>query len=305
MNPEHGHEGGTGRREEAALSTVLRDAAGDLMPNTPALVSGGVARGKRMRVARRAQVAVAAAAVVALGGAGMVALGDLGGGGGTTVAAPGSSGAATPAPTPPQALAAPTLTARQAADALKQLLPAGAVVEEVTAYDPATGGGGEVGVTLRVDADRLGAGAVTLIISSGNSPGLECFDDTGLNASCDLVPQADGSQLRLEKNWERPATPTTEDDKPGVNGGGARVWSAWAQRADGIRIYVSASSAADEKGQETREAPALTIEQLKAVATAPVWATLATPESVPQPTKGRYGTPAAPDPSAAVPLTTG
>ncbi|UGQ13816.1 hypothetical protein LO772_09585 [Yinghuangia sp. ASG 101] len=293
MNPEHGHDGGTGRRDEAALSTALRDAAGDLVPPTPALVSGGLARGKRMRATRRAQIAVAAVAVVALGGGGLVALGDLGGGGGTTVAAPGSSVPDSPPPSPAPAPVPQTLvlTAGQATDALRQLLPAGATVEDVSATDPGVGTGNEVAVTLRVDPDGRGPGEVTLLISSGNTE-LICFDDTGLNASCDLVTQADGSRLRLERNWEYPATPSTEDGKAGVDGAGAQVWSATFQR-DGLRIHVGASSAAAEKTPATREAPALTPEQLQAIATAPVWTTLVTPQTLPLPAKGGFGAPAA------------
>ncbi|WP_436791774.1 hypothetical protein [Yinghuangia sp. YIM S10712] len=281
MNPEHGHTGGIGRPEEAALSTALRDAAGDLMPNTPALVRGGMARGRRMRVARRAQVVVAAAAVVALGGVGTVALSDLNGGGGTTVAAPGSSVAGTPSATP----TTPLLTAEseqvkalaeEAGQVLRQFWPAGAQVEQWVSLD-----GGGIGVYSKVDPDGQGLGLVTLLISSGNSE-LTCFDDTGLNATCDLLPQPDGSQLRLEKNWEYPATPSTEDGKAGTDGSGAELWSAVLNRPDGVRIYVSASSASTEKSPETRTAPALTLEQLRSIATAPQWTTLVTPDKLPQ-----------------------
>ncbi|MFE7457297.1 hypothetical protein [Streptomyces sp. NPDC057554] len=60
--------------------------------------------------------------------------------------------------------------------------------------------------------------------------------------------------------------------KPGEKGGtGVVWWTADTMRPDGMRVVVSAFNSGTQSSPATRPEPALTLEQLKAVATSPEW----------------------------------
>ncbi|MFD6302995.1 hypothetical protein ACFWFF_07965 [Streptomyces sp. NPDC060223] len=62
---------------------------------------------------------------------------------------------------------------------------------------------------------------------------------------------------------------------PGEKGGsGVVMWTADTIRPDGGRVVVSAFNSGGQESDATREAPAVTIEQLKAIATSPKWLTV-------------------------------
>ncbi|WP_418958343.1 hypothetical protein [Streptomyces tritici] len=74
----------------------------------------------------------------------------------------------------------------------------------------------------------------------------------------------DGTLVSLEK-------------KPGEKGGKNVVWwSADTMRTDGFRVVISAFNTAAQHERATREEPALTLEQLKAMALSPKWKALPT-----------------------------
>lgn len=284
MNPQHPQD--PARGAETLLADTLHDTADGLTPNTTQLVRGGMARGRRMRSVRRAQVVVATLAVVAIGGAGTVVLGDLGGGSTNSgvAAAPSApasgagptTGTAPSAPTPAQGRVA--VTPEEAAEQLTKLLPAGAAVAVEKRGNELSS---ELSVNLTIDPDGRGAGRVTLIISPDRDPAI-CFDTTGMKAECELKTPRNGT-LRLEKNWVTPASTVQAqaDGKAGPNGRGPKLWSAWFVRADGVQVYVSASSSTTESGADTRPTTALTMAQLEAIATAPVWDSI-TPDKLPK-----------------------
>jgi hypothetical protein len=58
------------------------------------------------------------------------------------------------------------------------------------------------------------------------------------------------------------------DDKAGS---GILMWTADTMRKDGMRVVISAFNAADQNSAATRATPALTIEQLRAMALSPKW----------------------------------
>ncbi|MFE9439473.1 hypothetical protein ACFYO2_10755 [Streptomyces sp. NPDC006602] len=58
------------------------------------------------------------------------------------------------------------------------------------------------------------------------------------------------------------------DDKVGS---GVVMWTADTMRKDGMRVVISAFNAADQHSDASRSTPALTIEQLRAIALSPKW----------------------------------
>ncbi|MDI2132158.1 hypothetical protein [Yinghuangia seranimata] len=276
---------------EATLADAMHAATAGFQPPTAELVRGGLARGRRMRAVRRAQVTVAALAVVAIGGAGTVALSDLGSGS-------AKAGPAAPPPSvsaPPSAGATPQqhqpLTAEKALETLKTLLPAGYDVKVQSLSNPGQNGS-QVGVYLLVDPhDGKPATMVNMLFSGpmGSSDDNKCWTfhaAEGIWCTNETTPNG---SLRLEQNREWPASETTEDDKRGPAGGGAKQWSAGIIRKDGANIYAYATNGAVEKGAEVRTNPVLTTDQLKAIVTAPVWDTVAAADALPKPVTNKSG----------------
>ncbi|MEV7342764.1 hypothetical protein [Streptomyces sp. NPDC093544] len=62
---------------------------------------------------------------------------------------------------------------------------------------------------------------------------------------------------------------------PGEKGGsGVVMWTADTIRTDGRRVVISAFNSGSQESDATRETPAVTIDQLKAIATSPKWLTV-------------------------------
>lgn len=272
---------------EATLADAMHAATAGFQPPTAELVRGGLARGRRMRAVRRAQVTVAALAVVAIGGAGTVALSDLGSGSGKTNVAgsanqPNTSASAPPAPGTPQT---PPVTAQQVFDTIKSLLPAPGTVTDVVLNDAT--GGSTVGVKFTYDPDGKGAADVVAHVEgNGQDPKTwVCPSFPGYDpANCTITPLPDGSTLHVRKDREFPMSESTADGKAGPSGGGAKEWSAQIARPDGVQVFIYATDSIGEKtGHVTRSAPVLTLEQLKAVVTSPLWGSVAPKAAMPTP----------------------
>lgn len=258
-----------------ALAAAMRSAAVELQPPTPQLVNGGLARGRRMRTARRAQMLVASVAVVAAGVGGAVVLPGLGDESTTGQAPVGS------APTAQGSPSSPPLTQEQREqlilDKVMSLLPAGA--------QPT----GTPTVRIQAEPDTTGlriGHSVDMVLQGASGPGDVqvsithrrptedniCPDMTGITgATCVNETLQDGSTLRLERNREYPATGTDADGKS-VNGSGAHEWRAHLITPTGLSIFVVADNAVGEKTRDTAPQPVLTLDQLKSIATDPGWA---------------------------------
>ncbi|WP_223184484.1 hypothetical protein [Streptomyces sp. CBMA152] len=76
--------------------------------------------------------------------------------------------------------------------------------------------------------------------------------------------------------WNLPdGTRVAEDQRPGEKGGAGVVWwTVDTVRSTGLRVVVSAFNTGNENSPSTREAPALTMAQLKAIALDKKWAML-------------------------------
>ncbi|SCE62166.1 hypothetical protein GA0115261_112422, partial [Streptomyces sp. OspMP-M43] len=75
----------------------------------------------------------------------------------------------------------------------------------------------------------------------------------------DATTQPDGTLLATSK-------------KPGEKGGpGVVMWTADSMRPDGMRVVVSAFNSGEQSSPATRQAPALTMDQLTALVLSPEW----------------------------------
>ncbi|GAA4959544.1 hypothetical protein GCM10023205_23190 [Yinghuangia aomiensis] len=268
--------------EAESLSSAMHAATSAFQPPTAALVRGGMARGKKFQSLRRMQVAGAAFAVVAAAGVGTAVLSTSSGGDqkASVAAQPPAVSQAAPQQAPQPA----KLTAQAALDALKQLLPAGYTVSDVKLRDADTGARGDTSVSVEALVDPGDGKATTLYLAL--RPGATAGDNacwtftagTGIWCKNETLPNG---TLRLEQNREYPASESTADGKAGINGRGAKVWSVSLSRTDGVAVYANTTNAAGEKtGKDVRTDPPLTTDQLKAIVTAPVWNTLAGPDSM-------------------------
>jgi hypothetical protein len=252
---------------ESALAAGMRTAAEALrLPGTE-LAAGGLARGRRLRRVRRVQLAGLAAAVLVAAVTTTTAVAS--GAGRPTDGPAGVAAAGDPMPSPS---ARGPLTSANLAEAMPGLLPEGATGR----WQPAPSGGDEVGASALL-RDAKGSGRSVVIVRA-SAPGelpLVCPDLAGTAATCTVSRLPDGSTLRLDQNFEYPATKSTQGGKAGPRGRGAKVWSATLARPDGILVYLEATdSSASKHGRATRPAPILTLDQLTAVVTDPAWQTL-------------------------------
>ncbi|GAB2586828.1 hypothetical protein GCM10027168_19580 [Streptomyces capparidis] len=278
---------------ETALAGALRAGAEGVQPRTAHLVAGGLERGRRMR-ARRARVVgvtVAVAAVAATAGAVAAVTGGAD--------RPGDV-AAVPSPSAP---AAEELTRRHLTDQVSGLLPRGVTVRwdkapDAAAGKPAPGGAGKKRAAdsgggksaphdvaaggVLTDARGSGQAHVTVRRAAPKEGPPVCPDLTGTAATCTVTRLADGSALRLERNFEYPATPGAGDGKAGPQGGGAEINSVQLVRTDGVVVFLQSSDTEKEKsGRATRPAPVLSLEQLRTIVTDPSWRTLPDPAPFP------------------------
>ncbi|MGW2594206.1 hypothetical protein ACWCXC_28620 [Streptomyces sp. NPDC001515] len=84
---------------------------------------------------------------------------------------------------------------------------------------------------------------------------------------------SDAGDLFLADTEELPdGTKVASHQGPGEKGGaGVRMWTVDTLRPDGLRVVVSAFNSGAQNTPATREEPALTMAQLRAVATSPAW----------------------------------
>lgn len=131
---------------------------------------------------------------------------------------------------------------------LRALLPKGLLVTE-------KGGEGEFAYVV-VD-DGKGRSLVQVNVQ----PDMRDVADQ-LFAGSGVTTLPDGTKVKLEK-------------KPGEKGGaGVVMWTADTMRKDGFRVVVSAFNAGAQHQAATRDEPALTMEQLKALALSAKWQSL-------------------------------
>ncbi|MEU6051379.1 hypothetical protein ABZ829_13240 [Streptomyces xanthochromogenes] len=239
------------------------------------LVESGLLRGRR-RLARRRTAAVAgsvlALATVGLGGAYAAGLvGGENGGGGSSVAGPAK---------PTQPVGGKADGARMVA-LLKSLLPAGDVTKEQGSgpADPAKPANADDASLVApaptasvVFDDGRGAGAIGLTVnrvdpaaeSSGRQVACPAKAYVDYDA-CTAEKLPDGSRFMLFQGYEYP-----DRREP------TKRWQAVLLTPRGALVEVSEWNAPSEKGAATtRDTPPLTAAQLRAVATAPQWLTVA------------------------------
>lgn len=266
-NPEQQSAAGA---PEAELVAVLRASAQALQPPVGDLAAKGLARGRRMRHTRRAGlVGLTAAAVAGLVVGAVAVTGDTGSERTAAVGAPPSPTAQQDPPTQRE------LTSRDLERVVSELLPQGVSVN----WDKPThddNGASAQGVLT----DAEGSGQIYVILEDRGSEVSDatCPDMTSTAATCVNSVLADGSTLRLEKNWEYPATASTTDGKAGAEGSGAQIHSAHVFSADGTSLYLSSSDTSAEKAHDaTRPAPVLSLAQVKAIVSDPAWQSLPAP----------------------------
>ncbi|MFJ6015072.1 hypothetical protein [Streptomyces sp. NPDC092952] len=127
---------------------------------------------------------------------------------------------------------------------LKSLLPASAKV---------VSGRGEDGYAYVVVDDGRGASLVQINVQ----PGMSDVEDELFGAGAEVL--ADGTKAVTHQG-------------PGEKGGpGVVMWTADTLRPDGLRVVVSAFNSGAQNTKATRKTPALTLTQLKAVATSGKW----------------------------------
>jgi hypothetical protein len=269
------------------LPDRLRGGVDGLQPDVSRLVSGGLARGKRMVRRRRiVQVVAAGATVAVLSGVAYAApwngVGDNQNGQLQVAAPPTTKPSAKPSVKPPAKPKLVEITPQATLQLLLDQLPADIKTRDYS-------GGRNVGLT---EDETLGTwagltytdstGARTLMRVELNwQPNVEqdgatmpCPEPFGAGDwyICDNQVLADGGKLRLDQNHEYPASANTDDDKAGPNGRGAKIRSAALLRRDGLQIFLwENNSSAEKDAPETRSTPPLTLEQLKAIVSSPVW----------------------------------
>ncbi|MFE7617424.1 hypothetical protein [Streptomyces sp. NPDC057496] len=127
---------------------------------------------------------------------------------------------------------------------LKSLLPASAKV---------TSGRGDDGYAYVVVDDGRGASLVQINVQ----PNMSDVAETLFGAGTEVLP--DGTKVVTHQS-------------PGEKGGaGVVMWTADTIRPDGLRVVVSAFNSGSQNAKATRETPALTMRQLKSIATSGKW----------------------------------
>ncbi|MFD6887108.1 hypothetical protein [Streptomyces sp. NPDC059957] len=234
------------------------------------LVDAGERRGRRMVARRRAAVAGGSALALALiGSFGAYANGLFGPGGGGDRGEVVANSPEPPAPqTPPPGMdrvGSGAVSAEEMAGVFKQLLPQGRLSR----------------IESRGTAGRVGGPAVTGVFEDGEGKGrigfsLSRVDPKGEMAddmlacpakvnvkydSCSSEKLPDGSRLLLIKGYEYPDR--REDTK---------CWRATVVTPQGFLVDAQEWNAEEQKGAPvSRPTPPLTLAQLKALVTSPLW----------------------------------
>ncbi|MFD6971173.1 hypothetical protein [Streptomyces sp. NPDC059949] len=115
---------------------------------------------------------------------------------------------------------------------------------------PVVSKGGENGYGYLVLDDGKGLSLVQINVRKGETT--SGFLGTGVTS------QPDGTMVKVSQG-------------PAEKGKGVVEWTVDTLRKDGLRVVISAYNTANQSGTPTREAPALTLDQLKELALAPAW----------------------------------
>lgn len=255
---------------EDELGEALRRTGDGFTSEGRDLVDAGERRGRRLVARRRAAMAGGSALALALiGTAGAYANGLLGsggggnGGGGVNVAS--SEPPAPPTRTPGMdRVGSGAVSADELTGVFKQLLPQGAL-----SNIEARGTGDQPGpMVTGVFDDGDGKGRIGFGLSRVDPKG-EMADDmvkcpskaTLKYDSCSSEKLADGSRLMLFKGYEYP------DGRADT-----KCWRATVVTPQGFLVDAQEWNAAEEKGAPvSRPTPPLTLAQLKALVTSPLW----------------------------------
>ncbi|MEU8848424.1 hypothetical protein AB0C70_19785 [Streptomyces sp. NPDC048564] len=253
MPVEHDEEQFEGR-----LGHALHDAGDRFDTDRTALVTAGLARGRRLRLRRRAAMAGGAAGIALVGVGGALLLP----GGGTSAPQPSSSSVAEqPSGTPAPA----SVTGRELIAALEELLPEG----KVSAQEARGATDALLPPYVRLVHDD-GKGPAAVGVSLGRiEPGsdrarrtIDCPDKALVpHDSCVSTRLSDGSLLKLFQGYEYPDRRVD-----------TKLWSADLLTPTGQHVAVSEWNAAAEKDAPvTRSEPPLSTDRLKELVTAEIW----------------------------------
>lgn len=243
------------------LGDALRRTADDFRPDTLGLVTGGHARGRRLRRRRTAMVTAAVAAVAAAGVGG--ALAATGGTGGTDGHASGVASASQrrPAATKEHGRPAPkAITAEQMEHLLVSMLPRGGTVSGVTGR----GTGDGIPYAQVVYDDGHGKAAVEVgVVAQGEATCPSPNPDP--TTSCTVIPLHNASgvsgTLQIFKGYEYP------DHRVAT-----KEWVARFRTSSGAMVELDEWNSPQEKDAPiTRPEPPLNSAQITGIVTDPRW----------------------------------
>lgn len=279
---------GTPRSEEKELAAAMRTAAAEL--TLPAgLVAGGIARGRRMRRARRIRMGAATAAVLAVAGTGVVVATTAEDAPRSRVAS-GAAAVPTGSPTPNATtdpgtgISAPPgkepVSAQELARILLQQPEFGAVqrVPVGSGLSPKSGGGGiRVGAFAGVTLET-GRGTTLLRVSvwagTPKTTGSDCPDMEGVAGHCMPIAEPDGT-----RGYAVETIPTYlgGNGKDGL--GGQITRSVRVMRPDGVEVSVTETTDyAADSAAGALEKPPLPLSRLKELTLKPFWQLWVDPE---------------------------
>lgn len=273
----HDHDVDTDLFEDR-LGLAMRQAGDSFETDRSGLVAAGEVRGRRLLLRRRAAVVggVAAVVLVGVGGTLLVPWGGAGDGQQSVAAS-----RPTPTSTPPaesdgrQSVAATSPTPTPPPPAENDGKTSGAEPPETTSSTPPGADGSSIGQTLtsllpkNVDVVSYGGQAndyAYVVVDDGKGkslvqinvqPDMSDVEDQLFGADAEILP--DGMKVATSQG-------------PGEKGvAGAVMWTVDTIRPDGWRVVVSAFNSGSQHDDPTRETPALTMQQLREIATSTKW----------------------------------
>ncbi|MER5224791.1 hypothetical protein [Streptomyces flaveus] len=263
---------------EDRLGLAMRQAGGSFETDRSGLVTAGAARGRRLLLRRRAAVVGGVAAVVLVGAGGTLLVPWGGAGDGQQSVAASRS---TPTSPPPaendgrQSVAATSPTPPPPPPAENDGKTSGTEPPETTPSTPPGAGDAPIGQTLtsllpkNVDVVSYGGQAndyAYVVVDDGKGkslvqinvqPDMSDVEDQLFGADAEILP--DGTKVATSQG-------------PGEKGvAGVVMWTVDTIRTDGRRVVVSAFNSGTQHDAATRETPALTMQQLREIATSAKW----------------------------------
>ncbi|WP_166355196.1 hypothetical protein [Phytoactinopolyspora limicola] len=276
------------------LAQAMRKAAAPSPPHIDELVSGGIARGVRMRRRHRWRMAGGVAALgAATGGAALIAPPLLGGGDDDTTRSPGVMSA------PPGAL----LTEDSVVATVRELLPEGEVVDVRSGTE--SGPGVEAGTVIWFEFtfdDGAGAGFLQGSVAHRDDAQLECPPTNAGGSDIDASGDVDESEVTDDPDVTD--TPAAGEEAGGDEGGADTascekdvlddgtellvtageyypkpeiepdrlLWNATASLPNGLVVVLGQVNAPTEKDSEvSRPEPPLSADEMAAVVTSDRW----------------------------------